>query len=95
MSTSKRRVAIAVFCEVEAVDERDAAHIATVALRGAIARDGKASDDLHVALLPFRMRRDGKIITRDVAVHDVMDAGMAAGNGYLWTRPTSKAYPEA
>lgn len=25
-------------------------------------------------------------------VHQIMDVGMAAGNGYLWTRPTVKAF---
>jgi len=28
-----------------------------------------------------------------IEVHDVMEAGIAAGNGYLWMEPTSKAFP--
>lgn len=30
--------------------------------------------------------------TFQVRIHDVVEAGVAAGNGYLWTRPTSKAF---
>lgn len=26
-------------------------------------------------------------------IHEAMDAGMAAGNGYLWMAPTGKAFP--
>lgn len=30
-----------------------------------------------------------------ITVHEVLEAGLAAGNGYLWTSPTSKAFPQA
>ena len=29
----------------------------------------------------------------NIAIHEVMETGMAAGNGYLWMEPTSKAFP--
>jgi hypothetical protein len=32
--------------------------------------------------------------TFNVRFHDYMEAGMAAGNGYLWTRPTAKAFKQ-
>lgn len=29
----------------------------------------------------------------NIQVREVMEAGLAAGNGYLWMEPTSKAFP--
>jgi hypothetical protein len=31
----------------------------------------------------------------DVDIHDVIGLGMAAGNGYVWSTVTNKAYPPA
>ena len=31
--------------------------------------------------------------TIGITIHDVIEAGLAAGNGYLWTSPTPKAFP--
>lgn len=36
---------------------------------------------------------DPRLGTIDIAVHEVLEIGLAAGNGYLWTSPTSKAFP--
>lgn len=30
----------------------------------------------------------------NITIHDVMESGMAAGNGYLWLEPTGKAFPK-
>jgi hypothetical protein len=75
----EQRVAITVFVTVPAIDERDAAAIAEYAIR----------DTLN----------DQQIVTvrneaRTVRIVDVMDTGMAAGNGYLWLHPTPKSYRE-
>lgn len=40
--------------------------------------------------LPVKFR--DKVI--EIRIVDVMDVGMAAGNGYLWTETTSKAYTQ-
>lgn len=29
----------------------------------------------------------------NITIHDAMETGLAAGNGYLWLEPTSKAFP--
>lgn len=44
--------------------------------------DGSATD---TKIIPPHCYMVGDIL-------DVMETGMAAGNGYLWTQPTSKAY---
>lgn len=80
----KHRVAVVVFAEVEAVDHGEAAYIARRSVRAALADGG----------LPAEVgfdHRSGQHL--DATVHDVMDLGMAARDGYLWTTPTSRAYP--
>lgn len=84
----KHKVAIVIFCEAEGVDELDASTVAERAIMFKLT-DGK-----------FRQAKLGitfgieKKTTRDVTVVKAMDAGLAAGNGYLWTSPTSKAFRE-
>lgn len=82
---SRHRVAVTVFATVESVDERDGGHILTYAVRRALR---SALDE--AGHLPFESSSG----TRTVRVHDVMDTGMAAGSGYLWLAPTSKAFRE-
>lgn len=96
MSDTNRRVAIVLFAEVhdESADDRDAAHRAEAGLKAALAGDAKVE---------FRDRKwhvsvkgaDSKFAPCDVdlTVHDFEEVGMAIGNGYLWTRVTSKAFP--
>lgn len=75
------RVAIVTFLYVRGVDERDAGTGGFMAMQQNL-RPG------HV--LEFRSARGhGKAM-----VTDSMEVGMAAGNGYLWTGPTGKAFRE-
>lgn len=81
------RVAVVVFVEAKGIDERDAGTGATLAVRQALAgpRLGLPAD----ITLTMANRPD-----EPVTVVDVREVGEAAGNGYLWTRPTSKAFRE-
>lgn len=83
----RHRVAVVVFVEAEGADERDAGNGAELAVRQALAgpRLGLPAD----ITLKMANRPD-----EAMTVVDVMEVGMAAGNGYLWTRPTSKAFRE-
>lgn len=83
----EQRVSITVFATVRAVDASDGAAIAQVAIRRALLA---ARTDPAEFVVPCSMR-DGD---RPVRIHTLMETGMAAGNGYLWTHATSKAYRE-
>lgn len=86
------RVAVTVFCEVQAVDETDATHIAERAVKDAIKRasvDKGAPTAIHHATLRFVAWNRNF----DVTVHAVREIGMALRNGYLWAQPTSKSFP--
>lgn len=82
----EHRVAMVVFTTVRAVDELDGHGIVRHAIRSALKAE---SIDTDKVLLLARFR-DAAVAVR---VHDLVEVGTAAGNGYLWTRPTSKAYP--
>lgn len=74
------RAAVTVFIETDHEgDARDAAEVFRQALRQNL---GDSTYMSHP--------RMGEIT---VIIHDVMEAGVAAGNGYLWMEPTSKAFP--
>lgn len=73
-------VAVVVFARAGGVDAPDAAHRAEMAIREAIG-----------AALPLPHRND-TVKGRVVRFISVMEVGMAAGNGYLWTQPTIKAF---
>lgn len=88
------RVAVTLFCEAEGVDEMDAAAHATRAIRQALAGSPIARLPLTLPSVVAYPGRSGEHVFEPVVVHQVMDAGMAAGNGYLWLRPTSKAFRE-
>jgi hypothetical protein len=81
------RSAVVVFVEAKGADERDAGNAAELAVRQALAgpRLGLPAD----IILKMANRPD-----EAMTVVDVMEVGLAAGNGYLWTRPTSKAFRE-
>lgn len=81
------RVAIVIFAECEGIDARDAANGAILSLNHALAGERLGT----YKTLPSPPRPDGR--TWDTTVHDVMEVGAAAANGYLWTTPTAKAYP--
>jgi hypothetical protein len=75
----EQRVAVTVFVTVRAIDERDAGAIATYAIRDTLG-------DQQI----LTVKDDARV----VHIVDVMDTGTAAGNGYLWLRPTAKSYRE-
>lgn len=78
-------VGIVVFMRAPGVDALDAAHRAEYALRRAVRSSGRDS----------ALTDDGRNGTgAAMPVVDVIEVGMAAGNGYLWTRPTRKAARE-
>jgi hypothetical protein len=77
-------VAIVVFMRAPGVDARDAANRADWAIRRAI------RSTPHAALTDEGRNGTGAAMP----VVDVMEVGMAAGNGYLWTRPTRKTFRE-
>lgn len=81
------RVPVTVFTTVRGVDYRDAAHVAEYAVRHALA-------GAPLTRLPVEIRFKTNAHDVPVQVEDVMETGMAAGNGYLWVEATSKAYRE-
>ncbi len=80
------QVSVTVFATARGVDAGDAASLAEMAVRTAL-RNAAVDGELLV-----EHRRLGTLKTR---VNKVIETGMAAGNGYLWTRATSKAYRES
>lgn len=92
MSTSKHRIAITVFCVAEGVDEIDAGHAAEFAVRKALGQGQPRPTpyNLDPVILSPGTPRERSLTP--VEVHDVIDTGVAAGNGYLWLRPTIRAY---
>lgn len=80
------RVAVAVFLETDGIDEHDAGSGGVLAVRQALA--GRAMTlPLEVEYVAANGQNTAKVV-------DVMEVGMAAGNGYLWTKPTVKAFRE-
>lgn len=94
MSRETRRVAVVVFCEAPGVDDRDAGTLATIAVRKALGAGGRLGPDLEPITVTFY--NPDQTIRREPTVQpvDVMEVGLAAGNGYLWTRTTSKSFRE-
>jgi hypothetical protein len=86
---SKHRIAVTVFCIAEGVDEVDAGHAAEYAVRQALGQ-GRPKPTPY-ALDPVVIYPGAQPLP-PVEVHEVMDTGVAAGNGYLWLRPTSRGY---
>lgn len=75
------RAAVVLFVESESGgDPIDLAALVSAALW----QDGTKTDGLTVTL-------NGN--PHHIRVHQVMEAGQAMGNGYLWTEVTSKAFP--
>lgn len=92
------RVGIVVFTEVKGADELDASHRARIAIVERLyAGHRPRHDDPVVIDLDGRNPRTrgwgplGHFIR--VVVRDVMDVGLAARNGYLYTAVTGRAYP--
>lgn len=83
------QVAMVLFTTVHAVDNLDAAAVARVAIVSAL-KDSMVVRPHAPATIMARFR-DASV---PVQVHEVMDLGVAGGNGYVWIKPTSKAYRE-
>ena len=84
-SDKKRRVAVVVFCEADGVDDVEASLTAVRAIRVALSADPRGAE---LRPLTVDFYRDGEVFASSaVSPVAVMDAGMAAGNGYLWTAP--------
>jgi hypothetical protein len=81
------RVPVVVFTTVRAVDFTDAAFVASAAIRQVLRKS--SVNEVHTVVQLSHSK--GPI---DVRVHAAMEAGIAGGNGYLWTAATSKAYRE-
>lgn len=95
------KVSTTVFSTVKAHSQHDANFIAAQAVKHVLNEvgtynSGPAKWDLGL----FTLSIDGKDskflpghVKVDLGVFEVMDTGMAAGNGYLWLEPTGKAFP--
>lgn len=85
MMSEIQRVAIVMFCEVETESEMDAGSIASLALRRALSGE-------PMGRLPVSLSVDAFSQNYPVRIVRALEAGVAIGNGYLWARPTSKAW---
>ena len=82
MSGKRTRAAVVLFVDSPNVTEPDdITHI----VKRELHRRGMMVTDIEV---PWNLPRDSPV----VRIVDVIDAGVAAGNGYLWTEVTSKAF---
>lgn len=88
------QVAVTVFATAKGVDYRDAAHGVEFAVKHALAQAGTYDHGTFHVEVPGRESMFApNHCYLAIDVHDVMEAGMAAGNGYLWLVPTIKAFP--
>ena len=78
-----KRVAVVLFCEID-TDAPDADHLAVITVSRLLGRNPSVLPRIHPP--------GSKDPWPEVRVQEVQEAGMAAGNGYLWMQPTSKAY---
>jgi hypothetical protein len=81
-------VVIAVFVQATGVDYGDAAAIAQMALRRALVTANTSDGDQITIDATFRDQPG------DITIAGLKEVGVAVGNGYLWTQPTSKIYRE-
>ena len=86
---SVKQVAVVVFCEVDTELEEDAEVIAALAVRRRLTQTGAPNE------WPADISTDAYGHHFPVRAVRAMEVGMAAGNGYLWTRVTAKAFREA
>lgn len=87
--TPMTRVAMVVFAEVPAADLIDAAALAQIALRQALAGTEQAPPRL-----PQTIRASLRGDQVPVTVRHVAELAQAALNGYLDLSPSNRAYPE-
>lgn len=77
-------VAMVVFCRAAGVDAHDAADRVRQALRRRLRPDDP---------MPLPHRR-GIVAGREVTVAAIMELGGTAVNGYVWLKPTGRAFRE-
>lgn len=82
----KTRAAVVLFVDIDEEDCSSPQDLAMFVKQGL----HQAGYSLHKA--PIMVTFRGKIM--QVRIVDIMEAGVAAGNGYLWTEATSKAYTQ-
>ena len=91
----RHRVALVVFCDAEGVDCQDAASWAEAAVVSALRTSG-TSDLPRGVLSALVAYPRGVEATRETAhgvnAVQVMEAGTALRNGYLWACPTGQAW---
>lgn len=93
---SRHRVAVTVFVETEASHRGVAEQHATITVKKALAKGdvlAAAPFDLDPVMI-YRGEGDERVgePLPTVTVHEVMETGVAAGNGMLWLAPTAKGY---
>jgi hypothetical protein len=84
----KQRVALVVFAEIEseAPDIEVDPLIASTVLRHLIRKSLPFGPNKHKVFWTMNEH------TYDITIHEAMEVGSAAGNGYLWTELTSEAF---
>ncbi len=82
----KTRAAVVLFVDVDDDIVKDPHDLAT------FVKQGLYQAGYHKNGAPILVKFQKNLV--EVRVVDVMDVGMAAGNGYLWTETTSKAYTQ-
>ena len=87
------RCAVVVFMDVRGVDQGDANNAAQRVVRHAV---GEGDRGLLPATYPIPGTQHPRFEGADLSarVVEVMDLGVAAGNGFLWQMPTSKAWAQ-
>lgn len=91
MTMQEYDTAIVVFVRAEGADERDAQDRAAITIRHALgAGGGRGRLPAQVEMPRWIAEESGDTVT----VANVMELGMALGNGYAWARVTSKAFSE-
>jgi hypothetical protein len=76
---TRNRAAVVLFVDSETVTGPDIANV----LRHALYKNGTLHDGLNAV---------AGGVEHHIRIVDVMDAGIAAGNGYLWTEATPKSW---
>lgn len=85
MSAEVRRVAVVVFCEVVSETQEDAENVASLAVRRGLGGGESGTWPADLSTNAYGLRWS-------VTAKRVLEVGIAAGNGYLWTQPTIKGW---
>jgi hypothetical protein len=85
-------VAITVFCEITGDVGPDSYNVAEQAIRRQLA---KAGPTMHIEFGTPLLKSGHHPYEAEVEAVLVMETGRAAGNGYLWQKPSVKAFRDA